>query len=134
MYTYTEKEKESDDSYYLYHPATGASSPPCFPPPHYVKLWIMFGMRMNPAFRGVCLYVCVFVCDFIVCVWEDRASGVYIHPCMHVGIHAGNPSISLSLHLSCIHRSISFGNEVWRERKGAKGTRGGREINLAPLL
>lgn len=61
MYTYTEKEKESDDSYYLYHPATGAGSTPLFPPPHYVKLWITFGMRMNPAFRGVCLYACVCV-------------------------------------------------------------------------
>ena len=53
------KEKESDDSYYLYHPATGAESPPLSPPPHYVKLWITFGMRMNPAFRGAGLYACV---------------------------------------------------------------------------
>lgn len=61
MYTYREKEKESDDSYYLYHLATGADSPPLLPPPHYVKLWIMFGMRMNPHIhRGV--FACVCVC------------------------------------------------------------------------
>lgn len=66
VYTYREKEKESDDSYYLYHPTTGVDLPPLFSPPYYVKLWIMFGMRMSPAFRGVLLYAKVHVRDFIV--------------------------------------------------------------------
>lgn len=60
--TYGGEEKESDDSYYLYHLATGATSPPLFPPPCYVKLWIMFGMRMNPRIQwGVFACVCVSV-------------------------------------------------------------------------
>lgn len=55
---------------------------------------------------------------------------------MYVCIHAETPFISLSLslspHLSCIHRSISFGNEVWRKRKGCEGCMGGERNKSRP--
>lgn len=125
------------------------ASPLTIPPPHYVKLWIRFGVCMNPALRGVCLYAYIYVCVTLKSAFERIAGCIQLHPCMHVCNHAETPLslpfpllslsllFSLSLHLSCIHRSISFGNEVWRRGGGVervRGTWGGREINLDPLL
>lgn len=63
MCIHTEEKKESDDLYYLYHPATGVDLLPLSPPPHYVKLWITLGMCMNREVRSVCLYACM--CVFV---------------------------------------------------------------------
>jgi len=48
---------------------------------------------------------------------------ICIYACMYASMQRP-PPISLSLHLSCVYRSISFGNEVWRERKGRRVHRG----------
>ena len=110
------QEKESDDSYYLYHLATGAALPRLFPPPHYVKLQISVICTWIRAFSGLCtmcVCVCVCVCNVqgsIACVWENWR-------CIYI------PALPLpsSLHLSCYQWSISFGNEVWKEREREKG-------------
>lgn len=73
---------------------------------------------MNPAFRGV------YVCDFIACVWEGKkgwGGGVYIHPCMHVCIHAETPSIPLSL--SIYHASIGLSASGMRCGERGRGRR-----------
>lgn len=86
------KEEESDDSHYLYHPATGVDlQPPSSPPPHYVKVWITFGMHASRIQKCV-FYACVRLTDFIASIWEEKGgSGLYTPRCMHVCIHAETP-------------------------------------------
>lgn len=98
VYTYREKEKESDDSYYLYHPTTGVDLPPFFSASLLCKTMDYVWYAYESCIQVVCFCMHRCMLETLQCALERKRGewGCYIHLCMHVCIHAETPFISLS--------------------------------------
>lgn len=151
------REKESDDSYYLYHLAAGASiPPPALPSPtHSLSLFLLplcktmdYVWYAHESMHS--LRVCVVRTTFPAYVWEElgwgwgwAVWGVHIHPCMHVCVHAGtlpptspHPPLHHSFlpSLSIYHASIGLSASGMRcgERGRGEGYTGRNRNKFSP--
>lgn len=110
------------------------------PPSHYVKLWIMFGMRMNPCIHCVCVsYAQLFQ------HMSGRSGGggcIYIRACMYASMQGPFPPPphpplhhSFLPSLSIYHASIGLSASGMRcgERGRGEGYTGRNRNKFTPL-